>query len=185
MFTPTRSQARMGTITLRSEEITLSGLGIQEVIWAKYVGWIAYSLWLLNVLLSIALDRSLPSNMMVAINIACLGGAVLGGVISGVAATFAELRRIPHEQTIAWEDIVEIQFEQQLRWAIVIYREAKRNGNGFRYRNLTINLKEPSLTATLRETIEHFHPEKISPQPAIGFLTAPLPRQPRRVPTTS
>jgi hypothetical protein len=152
-----RSRFRKGVITLDEDGFTLSGLGVTPVGWLGKIGLSGYIAWVVFLLAAIWV----PNNLLTIDVMFWISGIgfCLGILGNALESGITELRRGSQEIRVFWENVLEAQFETNMRWAVILYRAPERKpGVPGPIAFLPINNLTPAVAGALWDAIETYAP---------------------------
>ncbi|GEM_PF-3573686 len=153
-YTVRRAPMRKGTMRLTGEGVRLEGRGLPDQNVFSTVSTAAYAVWIFLLVARLPFS-SVPFRRTWVFS--AFQGLVF--VTALTAATLGEYRRVAREDFFPWEQVEEFWFEQNLRWAALIYRTEDTKGR-VRHFAVPLNFQEPSLCGALRDSVEQWSPGK-------------------------
>lgn len=161
---PERSRFRYGSVGFDESGFTLSGVGVTPVGWLKQVGGIGcvaglalvgVSCWSLN---QPWMYRAYPTLML--LFTVCSAVALLAFLLENAVT---EQRRGANRQTVPWSDLLEAQWERDLRWVVLVYRSHDAKIQSLPLGNLT-----PAHAAALWDVLWEYVPGRSRPATTVS-----------------
>ncbi|MBC8139516.1 MAG: hypothetical protein H8F28_26860 [Fibrella sp.] len=162
VVTAGRSRFRKGTLTLDEDGFTLLGTGVTPVVWLGKLGCLGYVVWI-SLLFTVAWVQGNPvaENVMRGVGLISFCVGVLGFALENV---ITEARRGPQEIRVFWDNVMEAQFEPNMRWAVILYRAPEpKPGVPGPVAQLPLNNLTPAVAGALWDAFDAYAPGRTRP----------------------
>ncbi len=157
-------------MTIDADGFTLTGTGVTPIRWARMIGFFGYCVCGLSFLAVSWLNGSSAANdVIVGTGVAGLCLGVFGYGMDGIVT---ELRRGPQEIRVFWENVLEAQFEEQMRWAVILYRAPEpKPGVPGPIAHLPLNNLTPAVAGALWDAFDDYAPGRTRPDGGVYHWT--------------